>query len=310
MPLWGGIEAGGTKTVCVIGTGPEDLRAEERFPTTTPAETIQRITRFFREQAGEEPPEAVGIGSFGPLDLDPRSARFGYITSTPKPGWAYTDLAGSLRQGLGLPVGLDTDVNAAALGEHRWGAARGLDDFVYLTIGTGIGGGAMVNGRLVHGLGHPEIGHIRVPHDRDLDPFDGCCPYHGDCLEGLASGPALEARWGQPGATLGEDHPAWPLEAEYLALGLVNLICILLPQRIIMGGGIMQQLQLFPLLRRRAQELLHGYLQAPRILEEIDEYIVPPALGDRAGVLGAIVLAQRAVHGAIGQIERENSASA
>jgi fructokinase len=199
MPLWGGIEAGGTKTVCAIGTGPEDLRAEVRFPTTTPAETIQQVIQFFREQAREEPLAAVGIASFGPLDLDPQSPRFGYITSTPKPGWACTDLAESVGQSLGTPVGFDTDVNAAALGEHQWGAARGLDDFVYLTVGTGIGGGAMVNGRLTHGLSHPEMGHIRIPHDRALDPFEGSCPYHGDCLEGLASGPALEARWGQPG---------------------------------------------------------------------------------------------------------------
>ena len=309
MPLWGGIEAGGTKTVCAIGTGPEDLRAEVRFPTTTPADTIQRVIQFFREQAREEPLTAVGIASFGPLDLDPQSPRFGYITSTPKPGWAYTDLAGSVGQGLGTPVGFDTDVNAAALGEHQWGAARGLDDFVYLTVGTGIGGGAMVNGRLTHGLSHPEMGHIRIPHDRALDPFDGSCPYHGDCLEGLASGPALEARWGQPGATLGEDHPAWPLEADYLAFGVVNLICILLPQRFIMGGGIMQQTQIFPLLRRKVQELLNGYLQAPEILDQIDEYIVPPGLGNRAGVLGAIALAQRAAQGATGPIQTESSAA-
>jgi len=309
MPLWGGMEAGGTKTVCAVGTGPEDLRAEVRFPTTTPAETIQRIIQFFREQAREEPLAAVGVASFGPLDLDPQSPRFGYITSTPKSGWAYTDLAGSVRRSLGTPVGFDTDVNAAALGEHQWGAAQGLHDFVYLTVGTGIGGGAMVNSRLIHGLSHSEMGHIRIPHDRDLDPFDGSCPYHGDCLEGLASGPALEARWGQPGATLGEDHPAWPLEAEYLAFGLVNLICILLPQRIIMGGGIMQQPQIFPLLRRKVQELLNGYLQAPGILDQIDEYIVPPGLGNRAGVLGAIALAQRAAQGPTGPIRTESGAA-
>jgi fructokinase len=308
MPLWGGIEAGGTKTVCAVGTGPDDLRAEVRFPTTTPGETIQRAVHFFREQAQEQPLVAIGIASFGPLDLDPQSPRFGCITSTPKPGWAYTDLAGSVRRGLDAPVGLDTDVNAAALGEYQWGAARGLDDFVYLTVGTGIGGGAMVNGRLVHGLSHPEMGHIRIPHERDRDPFDGACPYHGDCLEGLAAGPALEARWGKPGATLAEDHPAWPLEAEYLALGLVNLICTLLPQRFIMGGGIMQQPRLLPLVRRRVQQLLHGYLQAPQILDQIDEYIVPPGLGNRAGVLGAIALAQRATREPTAPMQTENSA--
>jgi fructokinase len=294
MPLWGGIEAGGTKTVCAVGTGADDLRAEERIPTTTPDETIGRALAFLREQAQEEPLAAVGIASFGPLDLNPESPSFGQIIVTPKPGWAYTDWVERVQQGLDAPVGLDTDVNAAALAEHQWGAARGLGDFVYLTIGTGIGGGGMVHGRLIHGLNHPEMGHMRVPHDRALDPFDGSCPYHGDCLEGLAAGPALEARWGQPAATLGEDHPAWPLEAEYLALGLVNFICTLLPQRIIMGGGIMQQPRLFPLVRRRVQELLSGYFRAPQILDRIDEYVVPPGLGHRAGVLGAIALAQRA----------------
>jgi len=303
MPLWGGIEAGGTKTVCAVGTGPEDVRAEVRFPTTTPSETIQRITQFFHEQTSDEAVTAVGIASFGPVDLDPQSPRFGYITSTPKPGWASANLTGSVRRSLAIPVGLDTDVNAAALGEHKWGAAQGLDDFVYLTVGTGIGGGAMVNGRLIHGLVHPEVGHIRIPHNRDLDPFQGSCPYHGDCLEGLAAGPALEARWGQPGETLGDDHPAWPLEAEYLALGVVNLICTLSPQRIIMGGGIMERLQIFPLLRRRVQELLNRYLQATEILEQIDEYIVPPGLGERAGVLGAFVLAQQAAQEATGPIQ-------
>ena len=307
MPLWGGIEAGGTKFVCAVGTGPDDLWAEVRFLSTTPEETIGQAIQFFQQQ--KETLTAIGIASFGPLDPNPDSPTFGYITTTPKPGWVHTDLAGPIRRALGVPVGFDTDVNVAALGEYRWGAAQGLDTFVYLTVGTGIGGGAMVNGRLTHGLSHPEMGHIRIPHDRALDPFEGSCPYHGDCLEGLASGPALEARWGQPGATLGEDHPAWPLEADYLAFGLVNLICILLPQRIIMGGGIMQQPQIFPLVRRKVQELLNGYLQAPEILDQIDEYIVPPGLGNRAGVLGALVLAQRAAQEAAGPIQPESSAA-
>jgi fructokinase len=309
MPLWGGIEAGGTKTVCAVGTGPDDLRAEIRIPTTRPAETIHRVLVFFREQAQHGPLAAVGIASFGPVDRNPDSPSFGYITTTPKPGWANTDLAGSVTDGLGTPVGFDTDVNAAALAEQQWGAAQGLDDFVYLTIGTGIGGGGMVNGRLIHGLSHQEMGHICIPHDPALDRFDGSCPYHGDCLEGLAAGPALEARWGQPGAALGEDHPAWPLEAEYLALGLVNLICILVPQRIILGGGIMQQPRVFPLVRQRVQELLNGYLHVPKILDQIDDYIVPPRLGNRAGVLGAILLAQRAARKATGSIKRNSAAS-
>ena len=293
--IWGGIEAGGTKFVCAVGTGPDDLRAEVRFPTTSPDEAIGRAVEFFRaHQHGAEPLAAVGIASFGPVDPDPRSPTFGHVTSTPKPGWAHTDFAGAVRRALDLPVGFDTDVNTAALGEHRWGAAQGLDTFVYLTIGTGIGGGGMVNGKLVHGLVHPEMGHVRIPHDWDRDPFGGVCPYHGDCLEGLATGPALEARWGQRGETLPIDHPAWALEAEYLALGLVNFICILSPQRVILGGGVMEQRHLFPLVRRNVQGLLNGYLQAPAILDRIDGYIVPPALGNRSGVLGAIALAQQA----------------
>jgi len=295
MPLWGGIEAGGTKFVCAVGTGPHDLRAEVRFPTTTPTETLGRAIRFFQQHQKEESLAAIGIASFGPLDPHPDSPTFGYITTTPKPGWAHTDVAGTIRRALGVPVGFDTDVNAAALGEHRWGAAQGLDTFIYLTIGTGIGGGGMVNGKLLHGLIHPEMGHIRIPHDRNLDPYAGCCPYHGDCLEGLAAGPALEERWGQRAETLPADHPAWQLEAEYLALGLVNFICTLSPQRIIMGGGVMQQPHLLPLVRRRVQDLLNGYLQVPMILERIDDYIVPPELGNRAGVLGAIALGQQAM---------------
>jgi fructokinase len=292
MAVWGGIEAGGTKVVCAAGTGPDDLGAEVRFPTTTPEETIGRAIQFFQQQK-KGPLTAIGIASFGPVDLNPDSPTFGYITGTPKPGWAHTDFAGKIRQALDVPVGFDTDVNAAALGEYRWGAAQGLDTFIYLTIGTGIGGGGMVNGKLIHGLIHPEMGHIRIPHDKDLDPYSGSCPYHGDCLEGLAAGPALEERWGQRGETLPADHPAWLLEADYLAFGLVNIICILSPQRIILGGGVMQQHHLFPLVRRRVQGLLNDYLSVPTILDQIDDYIVPPALGDRSGVLGAIALAQQ-----------------
>jgi len=279
--------------VCAVGTGPDDLQDEVRFPTTTPEETFGRAVQFFQQQR-EEPLTAIGIASFGPVDLNPDSPTFGYITDTPKPGWARTDFAGRIRRALGVPVGFDTDVNGAALGEYRWGAAQGLDTFIYLTIGTGIGGGGMVNGKLMHGLVHPEMGHIRIPHDRDRDPYPGSCPYHGDCLEGLAAGPALEERWGQRGETLPADHPAWPLEADYLAFGLVNIICTLSPQRIIVGGGVMQQPQLFPLVRQRVQELLNNYLPVPAILDHIDDYIVPPGLGDRAGVLGAMALAEHA----------------
>lgn len=194
-----------------------------------------------------------------------------------------------------MPVVFDTDVNAAALGEATWGSARGLDTFVYLTVGTGIGGGGIVSGRPLHGLSHPEMGHLRVPHSLQRDPYAGACPFHGDCLEGLAAGPALIGRWGGPGESLPSNHPAWPLEAHYLALGLVNIICTLSPQRIILGGGVMKQSILLRMVRREVQKLLYGYLKLPSVMERIDEYIVPPVLGDRAGVFGAIALARKAI---------------
>lgn len=287
MRLYGGIEAGGTKWVCAVGTCPDDLVVEE-FATAGPDETIERALEFFRSQAQLE---AIGIGSFGPVDLDRRSQTYGYITTTPKPGWAFTDLAGRVERMLSVPVSFDTDVNAAAWGEHRWGAARGLENFVYLTIGTGIGGGGLINGRLMHGLVHPEMGHLLLPRDAAADPFPGICPYHGDCLEGLASGPAIERRWGVPGGELADDHPAWALEAGYLACALVNIICTLSPERIILGGGVMRREHLFPAIRRQVRERLNGYVQNPAIIERIDDYIVPPLLGHRAGVAGAMALA-------------------
>jgi fructokinase len=289
--LYGGIEAGGTKFVCAIGTGPDDLLAIETIPTTTPAETFAQVIRFFR--SASKPLAAIGIGSFGPVDLHPESPTYGYITSTPKPGWAHTDFAGAIRQESGLPVVFDTDVNAAALGEHRWGAAQELDTFIYLTIGTGIGGGGLVGGKRMHGLLHPEMGHLLLPRAPE-DSFEGHCPYHGGCLEGLASGPALEIRWDTRAEMLPPDHPGWDVEAHYLAHAVANYVYVLSPQRIIMGGGVMRQQHLFPKIRRRVQTLLNGYVQAEPILQNIDAYIVPPVLGDRAGVLGALALAQGA----------------
>jgi fructokinase len=297
-PLCGAVEGGGTKFVCLVGRGPDDVVAEARFPTTTPATTLRQAIDFFRaQQARVGPLAALGIGSFGPVDVLAGSPTFGYVTSTPKPGWADVDVAGPFRRELGLTTAFDTDVNAAAVGEWRWGAARGLDTFIYLTIGTGIGGGGLAEGKLLHGLVHPEIGHLRIPRDPLADPFPGACPYHGDCLEGLASGPALHARWGQPAEALPEGHSAWALEARYLALGLVNLVCTFSPQRIVMGGGVMEQPHLFPLLRREVLALLNGYVRSPEILERIDAYIVPPSLGRRSGVLGALALAQRSLSG-------------
>jgi fructokinase len=291
VDLYGGIEGGGTKFVCAYGTGPGDIRDEIRYPTSTPEDAIDRAIEFFR---GVDGLRAVGIASFGPLDPNPKSVTWGYVTTTPKPGWAHTDFAGRIQRALGLPVGFDTDVNAAALAEYRWGAARGLDSCLYLTVGTGIGGGAVIGGQMIHGMMHPEMGHVRIPHDREADPYPGFCTYHGDCLEGLACGPAMEARWGVRAETLPSDHPAWELEAHYLALGLIAYIVTLSPERIILGGGVMEQPALFPMVRRKVQALLNGYIQVPAITEGIDRYIVSPALGNRAGVLGGIALGQDA----------------
>jgi fructokinase len=289
--MYGGVEAGGTKWVCAIGDGPADLRDTVTFPTTTPEETIARAAGFF---ASNGPISAVGVGSFGPIDVRRSSPTWGRITTTPKPGWADTDVVAALGLALDVPVAFDTDVNAAALGEQRWGAAAGLETFCYITIGTGIGGGGMANGRLMHGLLHPEFGHMRIPHDRAHDPFDGVCPYHGDCFEGLASGEAIRQRWNARGDTLTDNAAVWELEAGYVALGLANVICTLSPQRIILGGGVMKQPVLLPLVRREVQRLLAGYIDAPELRDGLDEFIVAPALGDRAGVLGAIELARLA----------------
>ena len=289
--LYGGIEAGGTKFVCAVGSGPKDLREMVLIPTTTPSETIGLVIDFFNAHKGLS---AIGIAAFGPLDLYPDSPTYGYITSTPKHSWAFTDLAGIIGRALKVHIGFDTDVNGAALGEHRWGAAQGLDNFIYLTIGTGIGGGGMINGKLTHGLVHPEMGHIRIPHDIQSDPYKGHCHFHGDCLEGLACGPALEERWKQPPEVLPADHPAWALEAHYLALAVHNFVCTLSPQKVILGGGIMQQPQLFPLVRENARQLLNGYVHAKEIEKDIENFIIPPKLGKQAGVLGAIALAIQA----------------
>jgi fructokinase len=290
LSVYGGIEAGGSKWECAVGAGPADLRATATLPTTTPAETIDRAVGFFER---EGPVEAIGIGSFGPLDGNPSSPTWGYITTTPKPGWAQTDLGSEIRRRLSVPVAFDTDVNAAALGEHRWGATQGLDTSCYITVGTGIGGGGLVEGKLLHGLMHPEFGHVRIPHDRDADPFPGSCPYHGDCWEGLASGHAIEARFGTPAREL-DDEAAWTLEARYLALGLVSVICVLSPQRVVIGGGVMNRPGLLELVRRETVGLMNGYLGAALLGDGIADFVTRPALGPRAGVLGALALAESA----------------
>jgi len=295
MTLFGGIEGGGTKFICAVGTGPGDLRAETRFPTTTPEETLKQAIAFFKEQEktlGKL--TGIGMASFGPIDPRLDSPTYGQVMPTPKPGWAGADLVSMLQAAFDIPIGFDLDVNAAALAEWRWGAMQNCSPAIYLTVGTGIGGGIMIDGRLVHGLLHPEMGHVLMPHDRATDPFSGSCPFHGDCFEGLANGPAMEKRWGQKAETLTPDHPAWALEAHYISLALVDFVLTLSPQRIVLGGGVMEQSQLFPMIQREVNAILNGYVHSAQILEHIKDYIVPTGLGGRAGVLGAISLAQLA----------------
>lgn len=295
--LIGGIEGGGTKFKAVLveqshldsGQIPEII-VEELIATTTPEETLEKVSEFFKDNARGKL-HAIGLACFGPLDLGPESNHYGQITKTTKPDWSGTDVRGVLSARLQTPVFIDTDVNGAALGEYLWGAGKGYPTLLYLTVGTGIGGGLLVDGKPHHGLIHPEMGHIRIPHDHKKDPFSGGCPFHRDCLEGLASGYALEKRWGVRGETLPPEHPAWKLEAEYLGSALANYALMLSPQRIILGGGIMQQKFLYDLVRDEVRRNLNGYLSHPAIIEGIESYIVPPGLGDQAGVLGAVGLA-------------------
>ncbi len=289
---YGAIEAGGTKFNCAVGNESGELVAEKRISTTTPEETIGKTIYFFAPYAQAAELAGVGIGSFGPVDLDPDSPHFGYITTTPKPGWSQVDLLGQVKQALGVPAAFDTDVNVAAMGEQYWTPEnRSLDPFVYVTVGTGIGVGIIANGSPIHGLVHPEAGHFPLPHDLQKDPFPGSCPYHGDCWEGLANGPAMAKRWGQPAETLSEDHPGWELEAEYNALALANIIYAYSPKRIVLGGGVMQHPRLHEMVRRKVQEILNGYVQSPTLLDKIEDYIIQPTLGNRSGVMGALALA-------------------
>jgi len=294
-PYFGGIEAGGTKFNCIVARSPDDVLGEIRVPTTSPDETLLRVIEFFSPFIEAHRIAAVGIGTFGPCDLKHGSQTFGFITSTPKPGWQNADIVGPLRAALGVGIAFDTDVNAAALGEYTWGATIGLEPSLYLTVGTGIGGGLIVGGRPLHGLHHPEMGHIRIPHDRIWDPFPGSCPYHADCFEGLASGPAIQQRFGRRGETLPDDHAFWQVEAEYIAAAVANYILVASPLRIVLGGGIMQRQFLLDMVRRNIVLKLAGYVDHPAIVHGIDQYIVPPGLGQRSGMLGAIALASSGV---------------
>ena len=290
--LYGGVEAGGTKFICVVGSGPENILEQTRIDTTVPEETLGKVIRFFQPYTTTGKIAAIGIGCFGPLDLNPDSSTYGLITSTPKPHWSNTDVLGIIQRALKVKVTINHDVNAAALGEFRWGASQGLDPSLYLTIGTGIGGGYIKDGKPLIGMLHLEMGHIRIPHDLKRDPFPGACPFHGECFEGLASGPAIEKRLGARGETIHDDDPFWDIEADYIALALSNTILTLSPKRIILGGGIMQRTFLFPLIQCKVLKTLNGYVESESLLKKMDEYILPPRLGNRSGSLGAIALAQ------------------
>src|ERR1700752_192096 len=291
--LYGGIAGGGTKFVCVVASGPDPIVAEIRFPPTTPEETLGKTIQFFQPFVSSGQISAIGVGCFGPLDLNRESSTYGFISSTPKPHWSNTDVCGTLQRALHVKIAFDLDVNAAAMGESIWGASKRLDPSLYLTIGTGIGGGYIKDGQPLIGMLHFEMGHILIPHNRELDPFPGNCPFHGDCFEGLASGPAIEKRLGSKGALIPEDDAFWELETDYIASALMNFIVTLSPKKIILGGGVMQREFLFPKIRRRVRGLLNGYVSSKSVLENINDYIVPPALGNQSGSLGAIALAMQ-----------------
>ena len=290
--LLAGVELGGTKCVCILGTGPDDVRAVERLPTGEREETLRQIEAVldrWRAQHGNV--RALGIASFGPVDLRPGSATYGYITSTTKAGWRDTDIAQRLARRVNAPVGFDTDVNGAALAEGRWGAAQGLDDFAYVTVGTGIGVGTIVRGRSVFGMSHTELGHIRVAR-KPGDKFAGICSFHGDCIEGLASGPAIEARAGMPGSQLPPDHPAWDFVAHGLGQLMHTMVLTTAPARIFLGGGVLAaQTHLFERIQQELKRSLNGYVEAPELEQGLAQFIVPPGLGTMAGPLGALALA-------------------
>jgi len=298
MAVYGGIEAGGTKFVCAVGNEKGKITQQVTIPTTTPNETMPQVISFFNEMNRTAPIDAFGIGSFGPVDPNIDSETYGYITSTPKTAWTQYNLLGAIQREFNVPIGFDTDVNAACLGEYYWGAGKGLKTFMYITVGTGVGAGIMTEGKLLHGLMHPEAGHIFVPHDKEKDPFEGVCPFHQDCLEGLASGPAINKRWNVDASLdLSDTHPGWDLESDYLAYALANYIMILSPQRIIMGGGVMKQTHLLGKIRPKVLAFLNGYIKQNRILFDIENYIVSPGLGVQSGIYGAIALATQAATG-------------
>jgi fructokinase len=284
--MLGAIEAGGTKFVCAVGDHLGNITDRVQIPTTVPEETMKEVMAFFQKY----PVEAIGIGSFGPIDVNTESPTYGYITSTPKTAWRDFPFVQTLKEAFPVPVGFNTDVNAAALGEATLGAAKGLDSCLYITVGTGIGAGAIVQGKLLQGLSHPEMGHILVRR-HPADTYKGKCPYHHDCLEGLAAGPGIEERWGEKGVGLAERTEVWDLEGYYIAQALMQYILILSPKKIILGGGVMNQEQVFPFIYKHLTELVNEYVALP----ELSSYIVRPGLGDNAGITGSLLLAHQAL---------------
>jgi len=284
----GALEAGGTKMVCAIGDEKGKIFEQVSIPTETPEITMPKLIEYFKEKNIE----ALGIGCFGPICPDKESKWYGYITSTPKLAWRNYNIVGAFKEALKVPVGFDTDVNGSCLGEATFGAARGLKNVVYLTVGTGIGAGELVDGKLLHGNLHPEAGHIPM-RLHPADTYKGKCPYHGTCLEGLAAGPAIEERWGKSAKELKDNEKVWDMEGYYIAEALVTYILVLAPQRIILGGGVMHQLQLFPIIRKYVKEMLNGYILTAE-LEDIDSYIVPAGLNDDQGIIGCLILGRDA----------------
>ena len=289
-----GIEAGGTKFICGVGSATGEIFHSTTFATTDPEMNISQVIHYFQAIRSEFAYSRIGLACFGPVDLNPLSGTYGHITSTPKSGWQNVNIKGALENALDTGVVMDTDVNAAALAEYTWGNARGKELVVYLTIGTGIGGGILMKGVPMHGLLHPEMGHMRIRTDAVNEVYPGICPFHANCLEGLASGRAIQARWKLPAESIPPDHPAWKDEVVYLSEGIANIILVLSPEVIILGGGVMQRTFLFPLIRNRVRELLNGYIEKKEILENIEEFILPAKLGGMAGLLGAIALASGA----------------
>ena len=290
MAIIAAVEAGGTKFICGLGTEDGEIIDKISIPTTTPEDTMKEVIAYFKDKKFD----VMGVGSFGPIDPVKESGTYGYITKTPKPYWSDYNLIGELKKHFNVPMEFDTDVNGAALAESWWGAGSGLKNVMYITVGTGIGAGAVVDGKMLQGLTHPEMGHISVKRHKD-DSYEGKCPFHKDCLEGMAAGPAIEARWGKKGFELSDDMEVWEMEAYYLAQGLVNYILVLSPEKIIMGGGVMKQQQLVPLIRKKVQDVLDGCVHKKEILEDIDNYIVYPGLGDEAGFIGSLALGKIAL---------------